>query len=265
MKKIMSLFKNKSLLGLTLSLSLCISLSSCWEDNHPLPMYSSLGTVTSTEPILIDSDSYGNIRPTNPSIVTAEKADSIGQRVLINLYLDADRPSASNQDVKLIGVYKVLTKEASDLRISDSPSEDSFGNSPIQVTGASISKEHLNIQFNTLGNDEQIPHRINLLLTKDTRIDEEGYLRLYLRHDANGDLQNTIYWGITSFPLSSIPDFSKSTCRGIKIYYNSGANPNVMWRTDTRIKESDQSAFLRMMESSQEISNEHALLTCQLQ
>ena len=260
----MKRFGNKNLLSLTLGLCLC--LTSCLDDdNQPLPVYSTLGTVTSVSPAIIDTDMCGNIQPESSSILSNEKADSIGQRVLANLYITSNDKDLKREDIKITNLYKVLTKNADETRLADSPDPDSFGNSPIQVTGLSISKEHLNVQFNTLGGEEKIPHRISLLLTDKSTLDEDGYLRLDLRHDANGDIQSIIYWGIASFTLRSIPEFNDPNCKGVRLFYNSGANPESVWPARKQPSRSDQAAFLRVMETSQEVSNVHSLLTSQLQ
>ena len=259
----MKRFTKNTLLSLTVALGVC--LSSCLDDNEPLTVYSTLGTVTSLEPVTIDTDVYGIINPSNPSIVSSQKVDSIGQRVLANLYLNAEAQKPENNDVSIISLYKVLTKNANDTRLAGTPKPDFYGNSPIQVTGATLSKEHFNIQFNLLGEDGSIPHRISLLLTDKTKIDDKGYLRLDLRHDSNGDNSNTIFWGIASFTLSSISEINDPACKGIKIYYNSGAYPEAYWKVEKKTSKSDKSAFLRMMESSQEVSDEHSLLASQLQ
>ena len=261
----MNKFKNKTLVGL--AIALCSCLTACLDDNEPLAIYPTLGTVSATNPITIESDSYGLILPKNPSIVTSQHADSVGQRVLTNLYFGSEpRPQEGGKlSADILDLYKILTKSADDLRKPDAPNADSFGNSPIQPTSISLSKEHLNIQFNMLGGTEVIPHRISLLLTADTQLDENGLVPVVLRHNANGDSQSTIYWGVVSFTLSSIPEFSDPSCKGIKLCYNSGANLNASFVIRKGNSKSDEVTFRRMMETSQEIGNDHTLLTGQLQ
>ena len=261
----MKQFKNKTLVGLTIAL--CSCFTACLDDNEPLAIYPTLGTISATAPITIESDSYGSILPKNPSIVTSQHADSVGQRVLTNLYFDTE-PTFENggtQHADILDLYKILTKPADDLRKTDAPSADSFGNSPIQPTSLSLSKEHLNIQFNMLGGTEIIPHRISLLLTADTQLDENGMVPVMLRHNANGDSQNTIYWGIVSFTLASIPEYNDPACKGVRLYYNSGANLNATMTIRKETSKSDELTFRRMMETSQEVGNEHTLLTGHLQ
>ena len=257
----------KSTILLGAVLALCTIFSSCLDDNDPIAIYPTLGTISSTDPIKMESDFYGTILPKNPSLITTQQADSVGQRVLTNLYFDSEPTSTEGgeQSASMLDCYKVLTKPANDLRLPDAPSADSFGLAPIQPTSASLSKEHLNIQFNIQGGNENIPHRISLLLTDQTELDSDGYLSVYLRHHPNGDIQNTIYWGIVSFPLTSIPEYSDPTCKGIKVYYNSGADLNASITVKKHASKSDELTFSRMMEASQEIAHQHTLLTSQLQ
>ena len=261
----MKKFKNKTLVGLTIIL--CSCFTACLDDNEPLAIYPTLGTVSATDPITIESDSYGCILPKNPSIVTSHGADSVGQRVLTNLFFDSNPvpQQEGTLSADILDIYKILTKPAEDLRKPDAPDADSFGNSPIQPTSISLSKEHLNIQFNMLGGNVTIPHRISLLLAADTHLDENGMVPVILRHDANGDAQVTNYWGVVSFTLSSIPEYSDTACKGVKLYYNSGANLNASFVIKKETSKSNEFTFRRMMEASQEIGNEHTLLTGQLQ
>ena len=261
----MNLVKNKTFIGFTMAL--CTLFSSCLDDNDPIAIYPTLGTVSATEPMTIESDSYGTILPKNPSIVASHQADSVGQRVLTNLYFDSEVSSSKEKPLSasIIDMYKVLTKPADDLRKADAPDADSFGNAPIQPTSTSLSKEHLNIQFNIMGGNETIPHRISLLLTDATQIDEDGFVPVILRHHTNGDSQNTNFWGIVSFTLSSIPEFTDPHCQGIKLIYNSGANLNASVIIKKSNSKSDELTFRRMMETSQEVAHEHTLFTSELQ
>ena len=124
-----------------------------------------------------------------------------------------------------VRVNKVLTKKADDLRIGI---EDVFGNSPIQITAASISQKHLNIQYEYYGSTN-ISHRISLVLNSETQLDENGLLQVEFRHNNQGDTYSERLWGIVSYTLESIPDYDESKCKGFKIIYDSGANSRAEW------------------------------------
>lgn len=149
------------------------------------------------------------------------------------------------------------------MRLNNNEDSESFGNDIIEITYASISNEHLNIEFNISGSNETIPHRISLLLTENTQIDDEGLLEVELRHNKNSDNGDKLYWGIASFTLSSIPEYSNANFKGFRIKYQS--EDNTTSETIVRLQSSSQTRVVRGMESSQEIGNRHSLFARQLQ
>ena len=186
--------------------------------------FSTLGTVVDTERITIDSDTYGTLLPINTSIFTDNKVNILGQRVLLEiLFLNENKQNNNVQakDVKIISLYKVLTKDA-DIITSEETAEsvnDIFGTAPIFITSSTISKEHLNIQYEIGGNNSNISHRISLLVPQNAHLDENGLLPVELRHNAGADLQINSYWGVDSFTLSSIPQYQDSAFKGFRILY----------------------------------------------
>ena len=74
-----------------------------------------------------------------------------------------------------------------------------FGTAPIVITSSSISKEHLNIQYEIGGNDSNISHRISLLVPQNAQLDENGLLPVELRRNPESDLQINSFWGVVSF------------------------------------------------------------------
>lgn len=258
----------KSLFLILGSCAISSALTSCL-DNEPYPsVYPTMGTVVSTENMSIDSDTYGLLIPKNPSAVSSNDADSVGQRVLVNINFPDEKEGnlteSEAKEVNIFDLYKVLTKNADDTRKSGTEPIENFGNDNIQITSTSISKEHLNIQFNIDGQDETIPHRISLLLTENTKIDDEGLLEVELKHNKNSDFGQTKYWGVVSYTLSSIPEYSKEECKGFKIIYNSGANTKAEWKV-LKTSVSNQNSVVGTMKSSEEIGNGHSLLTSELQ
>ncbi len=185
--------------------------------------FSTLGTVIDTERITIDSDTYGTLLPTNVSIFTEKKLNILGQRVLLEiLFLNEDkRNNTEDKEVKIISLYKVLTKDANIVTPdeTDAAIDETFGNAPIVITSSSISKEHLNIQYEIGGNDSDISHRISLLVAQNAQLDENGLLPVELRHNPETDLQINPFWGVVSFTLSSIPQFQDSAFKGFRILY----------------------------------------------
>lgn len=242
-------------------------LQSCINNENYPELYPTMGTVKNLSDYSISSDLYGDIIPKNPDIIKSFDADSTGQRILININFpneeDKDSKVNNGKEVTIYDLYKVLTKKADDLRLNKDEDIDSFGNDIIQITNANISNEHLNIEFNIPGNNETIPHRISLLLTEETQTDDEGLLEVELRHNKNSDNGNKLYWGIASFTLSSIPEYSDANFKGFRIKHLS--DTNTISETIVRPQTSNQTRSVRSMESTQEISNGHSLLASQLQ
>ena len=251
---------------------ICISilgtiLQSCINNENYSELYPTMGTVNNLSDYSINSDLYGDVIPKNLDIIISFDADSIGQRKLVNINFqnaeDKDSKVNTGKAVTIYDLYKVLTKKADDLRLNNDEDTESFGNDIIQITNANISNGHLNIEFNISGSNETIPHRISLLLTENTQIDDEGLLEVELRHNKNSDNGDKLYWGIASFTLSSIPEYSNANFKGFRIKYQS--EDNTTSETIVRLQGSSQTRIVRSMESSQEIGNRHSLFARQLQ
>lgn len=200
-----------------------IFLSSCLNNDEPEGFYSTLGTVTEVGTNLtFESDSYGLLKPTNPNWFVAEKADSVGQRVLAGVqFYDGKERNGENTpaSVQIVELYKVLTKKVDDIRNGE---EDIYGDDPIHIAVASVTKEHLNIQFTLASSTSGKPHRISLVLTEESVPDENGILPIEFRHNAEGDLPDwdTRGWGIASYTLKSIDEkYPDTEIKGFKILY----------------------------------------------
>ena len=192
--------------------------------------YPTLGTVEDVNPITIASDTYGILMPTNPEIFEKSGADSIGQRVFLNIVFqsNASNPASSAQEVTVLNLYNIPTKAATDLRNAEETDLNTFGNDPVQITSTSISKEHLNIEFNFKGSGNNI-HDFTLILSKGRELDSKGMLPVELRHDAKSDTPAEWFWGVTSFTLKSIPEYQQEEFKGFLIKYNSGADSQAVW------------------------------------
>jgi hypothetical protein len=241
-------------------------MSSCLDNEKYPELHSTMGTITDIETPSIESDSYGKLLPQNPDVIKMYDADSIGQRVLVSLsFPNAEEKNKedSGKEVTIYDFYKVLTKKANDTRNQDSEPIENFGEDIINITSAYISKEHLNIEFNINGNNETIPHRISLLLTEETKIDDEGLVYVELRHNKNSDYGNKLYWGVVSYTLSSIPEYNDTDFKGFRISYMS--SDNTKSEITVKKQESNQDSAVRSMKSTQEIGYRHSLFAGQLQ
>ena len=215
-----------------LILSACLFQSCANDKSEDIYMvtgsYSTLGTIVETDGLLIESDIYGLLAPANAEQFVNPETDTVGQRALLEFAFEEQTSETSADGIRPIQLsrfYKVLTKRADDIRNSGQGFSDNaakqYGSNPIEISAASISKHHLNVQYYILGhNTEDIPHRISLVLTNESSLDEDGLIRAELRHDANGDLQKETFWGVVSFTLSDIPECSDPKFEGFRIVYH---------------------------------------------
>ncbi len=193
--------------------------------------FSTLGTVmASGEYLTIESDRYGTLIPDNPDMLAQIDADSTGQRILVGfMFLDNTAPRSTHESypIRIVDLlYKVETRNAEMLQ---EEGEDTFGNDPLQIIDATLSKNHLNIQYNYKG-DKKASHRFSLIIRENSQTDAEGLFPVELRHDANNDPAGNSLESIISFPLESIETYLTSTYNGFRIVYNSGANSHAEWK-----------------------------------
>ena len=101
---------------------------------------------------------------------------------------------------------------------------EEYGSDPVRISAVSLGKSYLNIQFHILGYDQNIAHRISLLLTDETTIDPDGLVRVELRHSLEGDREQEPFWGVVSFKLSSIPECGDPAFKGFRIVCDNGSS-----------------------------------------
>lgn len=200
-----------------------ISLSSCLSEGDNTPYFTELGTiqVSSKEGALpvVQGDIYGKSTITNGSVLSHYQADSVGQRIMYTFSEDqTSQTVTTDQVIRLYDLYKVLTKPMDSLLEGE---EDVYGADKVNIIGYYLSEEHLNIQFQIMTQDRTIKHRISLVDTQDSYIDEKGYIHLEFRHNAEGDGQRELNWGFVSYPLATIPGYTEGALKGFRISYES--------------------------------------------
>lgn len=203
------------------ALALTSTFQSCMEEENTVIYQPAIGTVDNQDgKLLFDTDYYGVLEPLNETIFSNYDADEDGQRVMASIvFMDSTKNQKTNnyKQIQVLDLYKILTKNADSLTEGQA---DVYGNDPILISGGYISKEHLNLEFNIWRNDPSIAHRISLLLTEKSALDENGMIHVELRHNAESDEQYTLAWGLVSFNLSSIPGYSDERFKGFIIEYS---------------------------------------------
>lgn len=107
-------------LNISTACIICISilgviLQSCIKNENYPELYPTMGTINNLSDYSINSDLYGDVIPKNPDIIRSYEADSIGQRILININFpnaeDKDSKTSTGKEVIIYDLYKVLTKK----------------------------------------------------------------------------------------------------------------------------------------------------------
>lgn len=167
----------------------------------------------------LESDNFGNLIPSSNDLLTRNKVNVEGQRIMAYFQFNEEEGNKSSRSIKIYDLYKVLTKKLYEM---PAEKEDSIGNNPVTVTSIYASHEHLNIFFTYLGNNSGIAHMVNLVTTEGSEPDAEGLLEVEFRHNKNGDIEAYPQSGWVSFELSSIPGYTDGTVKGLKVKVNNG-------------------------------------------
>lgn len=229
------------------ALAITSTFQSCLdEDKNTVTYQPAVGTVDNENgKLLFDTDYYGVLEPLNTTIFSNYDADEDGQRVMASIVFvdNSETPKTDNyKQIQVLELYKILTKNADSLAEGQ---EDVYGNDPILISGGYISKEHLNLEFNIWRNDASIAHRISLVLTEKSELDESGMIHVELRHNAESDQQYTLAWGLVSFNLSSIPGYNDENFKGFIIEHNgqNGQTSTVTIKKDDNKAKSNQTGM----------------------
>lgn len=203
-------------------------MQSCLDENDQfdnlaseMPSDATMATIITPSEIkgetIIDDDKTGHAYVVNPDILINKNANNPGQRIFYS-YKSAESPKGpTDSRAPFIGItwmLKVLTKDMDTLTVEK---DHLFGNDPINLKGIYVSKKHLNLQFQILGYNPNIKHRISLVAPLDAKPDAKGYLSVELRHNAEEDAPMNPSFGYVSFILESAPGFKEGTLKGFII------------------------------------------------
>ncbi len=211
-------------------------MSSCLDDddsieammsNNAASYYAALGTVVMPSFIageaMVESDDGDVVYVVNPDMLTLNDANKEGQRIFYN-YVESGAPSGKENThdtfIQMTDLMKILTKSIDFLSDEE---EDVYGSDGIDILFYSLCKNYLTLQFQILASGGDISHRISLV-SKGESPDNDGFLPLELRHNAEGDKQLEALPGYVSFLLTDAPGFKEGTLTGFKITYRSVSN-----------------------------------------
>ncbi|WP_294473996.1 NigD-like protein [uncultured Bacteroides sp.] len=232
--------KSKWLLGLLL-LALMPMWQSCDDnDGYSIGDFSwDWATVRTTGGggYYLEGDRWGMIDPVTSAIPWYRPVD--GERVIAYFNPLYDMEGGKGVQVKMEGVYELLTKEVEDMKTEEEAKE--FGNDPIVIYEGDmwLGGKFLNLIFLM-----EIPrteiHRISLVQNKmesgepvapdapeTVEVAEDGYVHLELRYNTYGDRTEYRGWGRVSYNLEKFypkEEDATTTMKGFKVTINSKDN-----------------------------------------
>lgn len=221
--------KYKAIATVIMMLMVIPFLPSCLDDyddnisdlEATMPYNAALATVVTPSELpgeaVIESDDNGMAYVVNPEKLTRLETNNPGQRIFYT-YVSAANPTGdANKKGPFISIeylQKILTKDMDLLKEGE---EDVYGQDGINLITPIMGKTHLTLMFQILGSSSGIKHRISLVASAGTVPDVNGYISVELRHNAEGDRQETAGPGYVSFPLSSVPGFEEGKLQGFRI------------------------------------------------
>lgn len=173
--------------------------------------------------VIIESDYNGTAYVVNPEILTRLDANHQGQRIFYT-YRETEAPAGKEgttaRYIEILSLQKILTKEVDILKEGE---EDVYGHDPIYFSEYNIGPTHLTLEFQIfIGTGSTINHRISLVVNEGEEPDADGYVDVELRHNAEGDKQETISAAsYVSFALDSVPGYKEGTLKGFRMAYTS--------------------------------------------
>lgn len=196
--------------------ALALTFTSCNDDDgYSLDNYwIGMGTVKKispdSQPFYIQLDNGDKVWIAATNLPYYNPKD--GQRIIANYTILSDEHNDYDHAIKLNGVYQVLTKPVIELTTANA---DSIGNDPLVITDAWIASDHLNIEFEFLGNSKR--HMVNLVQSElfPGTLD---VAKVQFRQNAYGDEEMYRMRGIVSFNIMSLQMYGRSS-RNIELTY----------------------------------------------
>lgn len=191
-------------------LILNILLSSCNDEGYSLgDVYGDYGVVDkSGSPYTVKTDRGTVLFPAVSGIPSAYLKDKDRLIVYYTILDDADTNRYYDYYVKIVNVYKILTKDILPYTVSIS---DSLGNDPVEMRKIWIANDFLTFDFDFAGGRPGEQHMVNLV--RYPQKSEDGRVVLEFRHNAFEDTYNCRYRGLASFPVAQIREEATDSVR----------------------------------------------------
>lgn len=214
--------KLKFIAALAIALTLVPFLQSCLDDDDTEYPWLAMSTIKTLEGVgqgyYFGLDDGSKMYPGDTAAIH-NYTPIDGQRAFIYFnYLDESKVGYDH-NVQVEQIINILTKDIIELNAENA---QAIGDNKINATSAWIAQNYLNIEYQYMGTGNiDKKHFLNLVVnTLATGKDEEGYISLEFRHNAEGDAPERIREGYVSFKLGMIEEQMKEA-KGLKIRVNS--------------------------------------------
>ena len=213
--------KKLKLIALAVVLTVTPFLQSCLDDDKPEFPWLAFSTIHTLENVdngyYFGLDDGSKLYPGDTTRIDQYKVID-GQRAFVYYnYLDEPK-TGYDYNIKVGQIINILTKDIIDLTAENA---EKIGDNKINMTYFWIAQGYLNIEFQYLGtHSSDKKHFLNLVQnTMNHENDEEGYISLEFRHNAEGDSPERIGEGYVSFKLDKI-EKEMENAKGLKIRVN---------------------------------------------
>lgn len=250
--------KKLKFIALAAVLTLIPTLQSCLDDNeynYPSLAISTIRTLDGVEKgYYFALDDNKTLYPGDTTAINNHPIVE-GQRAFVYFYY-LDEPKAGyDYNVQVQQITNILTKDIVDLTEENA---EKIGDDKINATQLWIAQGYLNIEFQyyrTHSKDKM--HFLNLVRNTTTdktdKNDEEGYISLEFRHNAEGDSPIHPDEGYVAFKLDNIAEEMKGA-KGLKIRVKTLYDGEVFRKIDFKKENSKPATALKAPTSPTQIA-----------
>lgn len=210
--------KKLKFIALAIVLTLTPTLQSCLDDNDSDYPSIAISTIRTLEGV--ENGYYFGLddnKKLYPGDTTAVHNYPIvdGQRAFVYFYYLDEAKAGYDYNVQVKQITNILTKDIIDLTEENA---EKIGDDRINAPFLWIAQGYLNIEFQYYGtHTPDKKHFLNLVRNTTTdKNDEEGYISLEFRHNAEGDSPTHPGYGCVSFKLDNIAEEMKEA-KGVKV------------------------------------------------
>lgn len=189
---------------LSVILILSVFFAGCKKDEPQPQIWMTVGTVQNPNSVanfVLKADNGNSVQITETDFPNYRPAN--GKRIIAYFTILSEDTVQKTLDVHLVDVYDILTK---DILPMTAAMEDSIGNDLIQINSMHIGGHHLNVDFTYWGYNQA--HYINLVRDSADYETKTDTVFLEFRHNSKNDIPTYSKFGLASFNLTELKDFT---------------------------------------------------------